>query len=60
MMTSLLLGMLTVFRASFPLCPPVGSSAVIVQVVAGGDLLGYPIYLVRFAPVAPSSSSAAG
>ena len=32
----------------------------VVQVVADGDLLGYPIYLVRFAPVAPSSSSAVG
>ena len=60
MMTSLLLGMLTVFRASFPLCPPVGDSAVIVQVIVGDDLLGYQFYLVRFAPVAPLSSSAAG
>ena len=32
----------------------------VVQVVADGDLLGYPIYLVRFAPVAPFSSSAVG
>ena len=61
MMTSLLLGMLTVFRAFLPLCPPVGDSAVIVQVVVGDDLLGYQFfYLVRFAPVAPLSSSAAG
>ena len=32
----------------------------VVQVVANDDLLGYQNYLVRFAPVAPSSSSAAG
>ena len=60
MVTSLLLGMLTVFQAFFPLCPPVGGSAVVVQVIADDDLLGYQFYLVCFAPVAPSSSSAAG
>ena len=32
----------------------------VVQVIADDDLLGYQNYLVRFAPVAPSSSSAAG
>ena len=32
----------------------------VVQVIADDGLLGYQSYLVRFAPVAPSSSSAAG
>ena len=31
-----------------------------VQVIAGDNLLGYQFYLVRFAPVAPFSSSAVG
>ena len=43
-------------ESAFPLCPPVELSAVIVQVLIGGDLLGYQIYLARFAPVAPPSS----
>ena len=59
MMTSLLLGMLTFSSFSSPLYSR-GDSAVVVQVVADDDLLGYQGYLVRFAPVAPSSSSAAG
>ena len=60
MMTSLLLGMLTVCRAFFPLCPSVDVPAVVGQVIVDDDLLGYQFYLVRFAPVAPPSSSAAG
>ena len=44
----------------FPTVLSVDVSAVVVQVTIGGDLLSYQIYLACFAPVAPSSSFAAG
>ena len=47
-------------KSFIPHCPSVDVSAVDVQVTIGGSLLSYQIYLVRFAPVAPPSSSAAG
>ena len=59
MMTGMLMGMST----SLSLCSPLYSRGWfrgVVQVIADDGLLGYQNYLVRFAPVAPSSSSAAG
>ena len=59
MMTGMLLGMSTLLS----LCSPLYSRGWfrgVVQVIADDGLLGYQNYLVRFAPVAPSSSSAAG
>ena len=59
MMTGMLLGMST----PLSLCSPLYSRGWfrgVVQVIADDGLLGYQNYLVRFAPVAPSSSSAAG
>ena len=61
MMTSFASGNADCFLSLFfPHCPSVDVSAVVVQVIIGGDLLGYQIYLARFAPVAPPSSFAAG
>ena len=61
MMTSLLLGNVDCVSSLLsPLSSRGWSRGFVVQVVAGDDLLGYQFYLVRFAPVAPSSSSAAG
>ena len=59
MMTGLLLGMSTSLSLLSPLYFR-GWFRGVVQVIADDDLLGYQNYLVRFAPVAPSSSSAAG
>ena len=59
MMTGLLLGMSTSLSLLSPLYFR-GWFRGVVQVVADDGLLGYQSYLVRFAPVAPSSSSAAG
>ena len=59
MMTGTLLGMLTLLSLLSPLYSR-GWFRGVVQVIADDGLLGYQNYLVRFAPVAPSSSSAAG
>ena len=59
MMTGLLLGMSTFLSLLSPLYFR-GWFRGVVQVIADDDLLGYQNYLVRFAPVAPPSSSAAG
>ena len=59
MMTGLLLGMSTSLSLLSPLYSR-GWFRGVVQVIADDGLLGYQNYLVRFAPVAPSSSSAAG
>ena len=59
MMTGLLLGMSTPLSLLSPLYSR-GWFRGVVQVIADDGLLGYQNYLVRFAPVAPSSSSAAG
>ena len=47
-------------RSLFPTVLPWIFSAVVVQVTIGENLSSYQIYLARFAPVAPSSSFAAG
>ncbi len=47
-------------RSLFPTVLPWMFSAVVAQVTIGEILSSYQIYLVRFAPVAPPSSSAAG
>ena len=59
MMTGTLLGMLPLLSLLSPLYSR-GWFRGVVQVIADDGLLGYQNYLVRFAPVAPSSSSAAG